>query len=167
MGEQTQHKNNRYDMQVNKKVLDTCAKIAREYKVRFKFEQADIEAIFGYALCSKQKIVIKYGKNQTTRVFLSIFCHEIAHCLNYRNKKFFAFHSLNKLEDATRRHIQLAIRTGLRAERYTDKVGRQLMKKLFPGCRYTAFYNRQDMRDCYRILVAERMKEYLLTSNKK
>ena len=80
------------------------------------------------------------GKNDSIQSFLSGVCHELAHVLNYRNKKYYKYHNMGPKTRYTKKLVQNWIRTGYKAERYTDKVGAQLMKKHFPGIPYLLAY---------------------------
>lgn len=69
----------------------------------------------------------------------SVFFHELAHVINYDNKKFPIYHSikeLNKSKPSTN-----FLRTAYRAEVYTEKVGKFLMKKYYSNLKYKVSYD--------------------------
>lgn len=130
-------------------VLKECRKIARDLKIKYRFNSTSYY-LGGEAIPISQKIFIDYNARTTDEMFLSIFFHEVAHCFNFRNKKYLAYHSIPdvKTEKQLKRkmskhHMGLIVKTGLRAEKYTDKVGKKLMKQYYPKAKYTSWYNNE------------------------
>lgn len=122
-------------------------RLAKHYDVQLKISDKGVTG--GWSAPKSGKIYIHtnlldspvYHGEQLSNI-LSIFFHEVAHCLNYRNKKYEAFHSFdnrgircNSLET-----IKKVIRTAIKAEKYTDSVGRRLMKKHVPFETFVSFY---------------------------
>ena len=100
----------------DKFTLDKCAKICKEYGVNYRFSKTKQN----YALCWKNFIHV--AKDQSNDFFISTVFHEIQHCLNYRNKKYFTYHK-------GRMTIKMARRWMLPAEIYTDKMAEKLALK--------------------------------------
>ena len=71
-----------------------------------------------------------------TENIISTFFHEIAHQWNYDNNKFPIYHSKIILK----KNIRALKSTAWRAEVYTDKIGRDLMKIYFPTLKYYPSY---------------------------
>jgi len=103
--------------------------------------------------------------NDTIQSFLSGVCHELAHVLNYRNKKYYDYHNFHMNTRYTKKRVQNWIRVGYKAERYTDKVGQELMRKHFPGIPYLKAYTKKDghkwykenyLKDLYEFMRGER-----------
>lgn len=85
---------------------------------------------------------IEVGRGNTLSEILSIFFHELGHFKNWKTGKFAVYHDpkskiLKQIPDLWKR-----VRYALRAEIYTEKVGRELQREWFPGIRYHAFYKR-------------------------
>jgi hypothetical protein len=78
---------------------------------------------------------------------MSAVFHEIAHIVNFRNKKFFAYHNDKVTTQAT---YDYAVRFGLRAEQHTDFIGAKMMKAHYPKLRFRFTYNRKVMKQRYR-----------------
>jgi hypothetical protein len=103
-----------------------------------------------YAECPKSYIVIGTKNNRTKNELICTTFHEIAHILNYRNHKFFRYHSGKWLPKSYYRKV------ALKAERYTDKVAAKLMKKIHPTIKYDYSYTYSEntinaMRNYYGI----------------
>lgn len=83
--------------------------------------------------------IICVGKSANDRMVISTFCHEMGHFLNFINQKYAKYHNAS---DFRRRFKtkNAAVRYALKAELYTDKVGRKFCKTWFPGVRYHAGY---------------------------
>lgn len=71
--------------------------------------------------------------------FLSLSFHEASHILNAREGKFKEYHTMSRR--LTRQVLKDWIRTGVRAEKYTDWRASQLLKKHFPGIPYFPGYD--------------------------
>lgn len=163
MDELTQDKNNISDLKVNKEFAKILRKIARSYNLRcsIKFSEPLGQA-WGEADCGLGLIWVRVAKRSTSQTIASIFFHELAHCLNYRDKKYMGYHGINDRK-MTKARIRLFIRTGLRAERYTDKRGKSLMKKHLPSMDYIGYYDNEMVRDEYREVFLEHYRNKALT----
>lgn len=73
----------------------------------------------------------------TVQHFLSAVYHEIQHVLNYRNKKYLLYHTMNSIQ--TYEDIETVMRTAVKAEKYTDKYAKKLMKKDYPNIPYVGY----------------------------
>ena len=73
--------------------------------------------------------------------FLSAFFHEYCHIQNKYNRKYVAYHNVfQKQEFSFEDYLKLR-KVAYKAELYTDKCAKSLMKKLFPDYSFIAHYN--------------------------
>lgn len=105
-----------------KQALQKINLICNLYNVKVKFKNLNNQKprLYGYAYPYYSRIVINNSisiNNMLTTAF-----HEIQHCLNFRNKKFFNYHRKD-------RNINLVKKIALRAEIYTDQQAKKLAKK--------------------------------------
>lgn len=113
-----------------------CEKIAREYG-------ADLTWVkgkgFGYYIPGTNKIHV--AKTGSDSMIIQIFCHELGHYDNYLTGKYYKYHHL-KGKPFTRRFKTKdgLVRYALKAELYTDKVGKRLCAKYFPEIKYVGSY---------------------------
>ena len=91
----------------------------------------------------------------TVQDFLSAAFHELAHVLNYRNGKYMNYHGNRPMTDIETNI--LAIKTAIRAEKYTDKVARELMRNYFPGVPYIQAYDKKGV-EAFRKLWLDKWK---------
>lgn len=103
----------------SKKAVQWAKKICKDNKVNYRFKK--LKKILGYADSHRQYIVV--STTLDSDIFKSTILHEIAHCLNYRNKKYLKYH------DSSRKSKGYLRRMALRAEVYTDDVAAKLAKK--------------------------------------
>lgn len=128
---------------INNKLLS----ILKTYGVNKVFLASNLD--YSYAKCKEGEIVIglKNVDINNRRELLSTMFHEAAHIVNYNNNKYYKYHH----DLGGKKYLR---RIALRAERYTDKVGRKLMKEHYPDVRYLAGYrtkeNQQWLRDYYK-----------------
>lgn len=135
----------------SKRLLDIMCDlelIAETYGVDVVFRYQ--ERLGGEAISRKQKIKVYWNEYMSVQCLLSVFFHELAHCRNYINKKFLAFHSMTDPSRMTTEHIKLVLLTGLRAERYTDKIGAKLMKEYYPEIKFIAYYSKKGVEKEFR-----------------
>ena len=78
---------------------------------------------------------------------LSAVFHEIAHVVNYRNRKYYPYHNDKVLNKRT---LAYAKRFGLKAEQHTDFVGSKMMKKYDPSLCFRFTYTKMHMKERYR-----------------
>jgi hypothetical protein len=80
----------------------------------------------------------------TIQSFLSKAFHELAHLHCFENRKYVNYHSYRPLTDV-QTNI-LAIKTAIRAEKYTDRVAQKLMNTYFPGIPYKKGYDKEGVQ---------------------
>ena len=97
-------------------------KVCKQYKVRC-YLFFDPEFRGGMATPNLSQIHV--SRNTSGDMFKTVVLHEIAHCLNYRNKKFLIYHTINH-KKRTRKYLK---KYALRAEVYTEKVAMKLARK--------------------------------------
>lgn len=85
--------------------------------------------------CKQRKITIT-NKRKSKEWILSVMMHEICHVICYDGDIFKNYHKTK-----TKRS---ALFLALRAERYVDKRGGELMKFYFPNLKYHYSYSRAD-----------------------
>lgn len=98
-------------------------KICKEYKVKC---HLFLDPNFKGGLASPHISEIHVSKNVSGDRFRYIVLHEVAHCLNYRNKKFLIYHSNPRSKKRTLKYLK---KYALRAEVYTDKLAMKLARK--------------------------------------
>ena len=96
----------------------------------------------------------------------SVFCHELAHYLNWREGRYPLYHNNNIYGIAQRFHsFNATVDYCHRAEVYTEKRGKELADLFFPGSRYIAFYKHNSkyskgfMGGYYMISITEAMRK--------
>ena len=107
----------------SKRDIKWAKQICKEYSIKCRFKPLS-KNLGGYALSWEGKIVV----NSTLKGnhFKSVFLHEVAHCLNYRNKKYYRYHCMLTNTKKNRAYLK---RMGLRAEVYTEEQAEILAKK--------------------------------------
>ena len=98
-------------------------KMCRLYKVKC-YLFSDPNFVGGMARSDVSEI--RVSTDVSGDKFRSIVLHEIAHCLNYRNKKFLIYHSNPSSKKRTLKYLK---KYALRAEVYTEKVAMKLARK--------------------------------------
>lgn len=101
-----------------KETVNKVKALCKYYEVTCHF--ASLTQLGGVAYPYDSVIVL--DTDLTDNMLLTAAFHEIQHCLNYRNKKYFNYHK-------KRRNKKLAKKIALRAEVYTDKEAKKLAKK--------------------------------------
>lgn len=113
-----------------------CERIAREYGAKLHWVKGKG---FGYYIPGTNKIHV--AKSGTDKMIIRIFCHELGHYDNYLTGKYYKYHHL--VGKKFLRHFKTkdsAVRYALKAEIYTDKVGKRLCARFFPGVKYKGSY---------------------------
>lgn len=96
---------------------------------------------------------IKIGYKGTRREIFSIFCHELAHFINWKTGRYPIYHNPKNFDNfhkCFRSYGQL-VRYSLNAEIFTDKQGAKLCKEWFPGIKYEILYKNTKL--CYEFLA--------------
>jgi len=137
---------NFYDKDIIKtsKYFQQVLKVLKEYKIQGYFGNKDglYEA---YPQESKIYVSLKEGKyRDSIREFLSSVCHEIGHVLCYRRGKYKSYNGCGRRVRFTKKRVRLWIRTGYKAEKYADRVGKELMKRYFPKIPYNPGYGTKE-----------------------
>lgn len=93
---------------------------------------------------------ISVGVKPTVEYMVCIFCHELAHYLNYIEGKYPLYHYADGYGSFTFfrkfKSPRLAAAYAHRAEVFTEKVGESLCVLYFPYVKYTYFYKTGDER---------------------
>lgn len=126
-------------MSTKKQIKKQCEAIAREHNVQLSW----MKGKNGYYIPNTNKIAV--GTSGTNQQILNIFSHEMGHVFNFRQKKYYKYHRfIGKKYTRRFKTKHAAVRYALKAEIYTDTVGRRLCKKWFPGVKYTRTYKYND-----------------------
>lgn len=98
-----------------------------------------------------QIIYIEYFKSIPLNSLLSSFFHELSHLRCVQLKKFPLFHTphLEKIPKSKRTYF---LRTIYRAEQYTDREGKKLMKAHFPDLKYVSGYSNSQKKTFFPIM---------------
>jgi hypothetical protein len=110
-----------------------CDSIAKFYGVNVTWTKGEE----GWYIPGTNKIIVGTRANDTESI--SVFCHEMAHYLNFVNGKYAAYHSGGDFRKRFKTKTAGA-RYALKAELYTDKVGRRFCKMWFPEIKYKTWY---------------------------
>jgi len=91
----------------------------------------------------KNKIWV--GIKTTDRELISTFCHELAHHKNTIEGKHGIYHSTDYSSDGVKKYgINRYADIMLKAEVYTEKVGKEICKIWFPGVKYDVAYKNDE-----------------------
>lgn len=120
---------------MKKSLKAKCERIAKEAGADLTW----IKGEYGYYIPGTNKIHV--GCTGSERSIVTIFSHELAHYKNFLSGKYYKYHHLKgrafmrkfKTKDAI-------IKYSLKAEIYTDKVGKKLAAEYFPGVKYKKTY---------------------------
>ncbi len=91
----------------------------------------------------------------------SVVCHELAHILNFRNRKFLRYHDFGLTTIYTEDLAKMRIQIGLKAELYTDQVAKKLMKVYYPELKFVRNYGSKKQSKWYREVFLKDAKEFL------
>lgn len=124
---------------MTRQLKEKCERIAREAGADLTWINNERKSQYGYYIPGTNKIFV--SKNAPPSAVICIFCHELGHYKNYLSGKYYKYHHLRgkpfmrkfKTKDAV-------VRYSLKAEIYTDKVGKRLCAQYFPRVRYTKTY---------------------------
>lgn len=83
---------------------------------------------------------IHLGTEGSTKDLIDIFCHELAHFKNDIEGKYPIYHREDSRKTIKRMGLQRYSAYALKAEIYTEKVGKELAKVWFPGHKYEVVY---------------------------
>jgi hypothetical protein len=88
----------------------------------------------------------------TQRWVVSLFCHELAHFINWKTGKYPLYHNpknFGKMKKLFPKYGRL-VRYSLNAEIYTEKIGAELCKEWFPRVKYERYYKPSKL--CFEFL---------------
>jgi predicted SprT family Zn-dependent metalloprotease len=121
-----------------KKLIRTLKTIADKNQVVFFVSNSET---MGGAWANYNKMFLSYKllKTHNKHQTISAFFHELAHIVAFRNNKFLEYHTA-RMKHTYNQKMKI-LKTAYRAERYVDKLGKNLMKKEFPKYKYTAQYS--------------------------
>ncbi len=113
-----------------------CQKIARELGANLTWLD---DGEYGYYIPGTNKIHV--GQVGSVASLVTIFCHELAHYLNYLDNTYYKYHHLSGKKFMRRFKTKDAIiKYALKAEVYTDKRGKKLCAKYFPDIKFKRTY---------------------------
>lgn len=118
---------------MTKKTKKYCEAIAKLHGAKLTW----IEGDWGFYLPGTNRIHV--GGTGPDKVVISIFCHELGHYQNFLNEKYPRYHNGTNWPRKFKSK-RGAARYALRAELYTEKVGRRLCKQYFPEVKYQQNY---------------------------
>lgn len=141
----------------SRKLIKYCQDIADLYRVKLHW----MEGSFGMYLPGTNKIFV--GVDAPDSVVISIFCHELGHYENFLTGKYARYHRSGDFRKRFK-FKRSAAKYALKAELYTEKVGRRLCKEWFPGVRYHQAYrwNEANIQKLMRHLFGRKRKKRTL-----
>lgn len=115
---------------VNQQTLNKCKQLCKNYNIKYQFTNS----IYSWSEPYNEKIFIAKGLDDID--FVTMVFHEIQHVLNWRNKKYYAYHKKNPSRKDWKRW-------SLIAEVYTDKQAKKLAAT-HGFHKYTCYYQFND-----------------------
>ena len=104
--------------------------------------ELDIISVFEGAYADLREDRVVLGTVGLTRdEFVTAFFHELGHFYCKYNNKFKIYHDIKPIGKCSIRELKAWVNTSLRAERYADKIGKELMKFYYPGIDYQSGYS--------------------------
>jgi hypothetical protein len=88
-------------------------------------------------------------KAPSLRSIVSVFCHELAHFVNWKTAKYPIYHNPRHFGNlpAHFTHYRSLVNYALKAELYTEDVGAELCKEWFPTIKYErTYFNNKECR---------------------
>jgi len=77
--------------------------------------------------------------NNPDKYTLHIVCHEICHILGFDNNKYINYYT-KAYQSAPLNNVKHIRKIALKAERYTDKMARKMVKSAYPDMVYYSIY---------------------------
>ena len=99
-----------------------------------------------YSVSFRSEIYICLKEIKTVQSLFIAFFHELQHCINYQEKKFYNFHKQPKNHNDLRKKISLT----LRAELYTDRRAAELQNAYAPFVPYVSGYDNEEVKEIVR-----------------
>jgi antirestriction protein ArdC len=122
-------------------IINFTKELEKEYSITIQFIDDDNSYSAWLPYIRKIEMTIQ----QTPQRILSTLFHELGHCYCHDMRLHKRYHHRKKKEDA--------IRYGLRAEKFTDKIGKKLMNIYFPTIPYLKGYNKKGVYFWYNMFV--------------
>ena len=104
----------------------------------------------GYALCDTSEIFLSKTTIKSKKEFLCTTLHEVCHILCYRRGIYKIHHSSKLPSQMTKRECEIECRTGLKAERYVDKLASFEIKKWDNRIKYDFNYSKPDVAESFK-----------------
>ncbi len=118
----------------HKEIKRYCEALAGLYGVNLTWLKGD----WAFYFSGTNRIAV--GTKMNKREIISAFCHELGHYINFLDEKYYNYHSNYKGKYFGFKTVNRAARYALKAEIYTDKVGKLLCEQWFPGVKYQRWY---------------------------
>lgn len=139
-------------------VIEKSCKILKENGVRYRIVK---NLNGGWAYPKDNLVMLGITKDFTRNDIASLVIHELSHVLLYRQRKFFTYHNVGAKTRVTVKDAKIVVKIGLRAERYTDKFAKKLMKKHFPDLKYVDGYKDEEDVEWYHDVALKPLKELI------
>lgn len=129
-----------YLKKTSKDEIEFIKLVAKMHNTKLSFKPVKVTSLTkevndscpAYSLPFKNEIYLDLKRLNTIQKLVSAFFHELQHCINYQNKKFYNFHKKPITVDDANRKISLT----LRAETYTDQMAAKLQSSYVPTIPY-------------------------------
>lgn len=142
--------------------IDDVTEISKEFNIKLKLDDTCMGA--GAADTKKRIIYLNnfFLIRKPLNCLYSVFFHELCHVLCLDNKKYFKYHTITHKLRLTKNDRIIMIKTGLKAERYVDKLAKKLMNFAKPNLIFEPGYEGKKARSWYHenYLSAYREDEY-------
>lgn len=136
------------------KWAEELRKIARLYGVRVRFYKGGDGS--GTAHLAKRYVTV--SMNDVTMEYIAgVVFHEIAHLVNKDTCKFPIYHSPREWNK--RKPTAAFLRTAFRAEMYTEKIGKRLMKIHMPWLKFKYAYGDKESKQWLKNYIIESFKK--------
>ena len=89
-------------------------------------------------ICSERLIELDRKEIETVQELYSMTFHELAHLYCYDNDLYYIFHNDSLPDKEMKKYMK---KMGVRAEKFVDKKGKELMKKFFPKIPFVGAYD--------------------------
>lgn len=141
----------KYQIDILKPLVD----IARIFGIKVRFFKQTPKNDVGWTFMVDNKVHVPVDVerfNEDYQNIYSNFFHEMVHVLNYQEGYYPAYH--NPKANLTKKQELMKKRTALRAEMFTDKRAKMLMKSFFPKLKFSYHYrnNKKSRKFLYDLL---------------
>ncbi len=135
------------------KMTKKLKRILKNYGIKYRIR--NVKNCMGSASVFNNTIELSSCNIKTRKELLSVTFHEICHILCYRAKKYYNYHYYT--EKPMKNKIKTLIRTGLKAEKYVDKVAKKLIKNYYPKFKFEISYDK-DRIQWYKENITPQLK---------